>query len=74
MQYLREVLVERAPSEGDQIKAAIRELFVTTREGAAHTREDPLRVHVTGVNGSAEKTLCLFRHPDLAGAVVLWYE
>lgn len=74
MTYEDEVKLERPLSEGDQIKVAIRTLFVESRNGSVFTEEDPLRVPVHDVNGSAEKTLCLIRHQTKPGALVLWYE
>ena len=74
MSYELEVAQERPLSEGDQIKAAIRELFCESRNGAVYTPDEPLRKAVGRVNGSATKALCLFKHPDIKGAVVMWYE
>ena len=72
--YLEQVLIERAASEGDQLKAAIRELFETSREGAIYSEDNPLSRHITGVNGVAEKTVHLCKHPDKKGAIIIWYE
>lgn len=75
MTYQEEVAQERPLSEGDQIKVAIRELFCESRNGAVYTQEQPLRKLIGNVNGSgATKTLCLFKHPEISGALVMWYE
>ena len=74
MSYKDEVAIERPLSEGDQIKAAIRELFSRSRNGSVYTQDEPLLRMVGAVNGSDVKTLCLFRHPEISGAVVMWYE
>lgn len=74
MTYKERVLLERPMSEGDQIKAAIREVFETARQGTVYSISDPLRRKVTGVNGVAEKVLCLGKYMDKPGAIVLWYE
>lgn len=74
MCYDDEILLERPLSEGDQIKSAIRELFVTSRQGVIYDEKFPLRKKITGVNGSAEKYLCLCKHETKRGALVLWYE
>ncbi len=75
MAYITEVAQERPLSEGDQIKAAIRELFCESRNGAVYTKDQPLIKLIGNVNGSgATKMLCLFKHPDIYGAVVMWYE
>ena len=74
MNYHTEVAQERPLSEGDQIKTAIRELFCESRNGSIYTQEEPLRRAVGYVNGNATKALCLFRHPEIKGAVVMWYE
>jgi hypothetical protein len=75
MVYQNEVAQERPLSEGDQIKAAIRELFCESRNGAVYTQEKPLRKLIGNVNGSGvTKTLCLFKHTDIPGALVMWYE
>ena len=69
-----DILIERPMSEGDQIKSAIRELFMTSREGVVYEEKFPLRKKIAGVNGSSEKWLCLCKHDTKRGAVVLWYE
>lgn len=75
MSYLNEIAEERPLSEGDQIKAAIRELFCESRNGAAYTEDEPLKRLVGNVNGSGiTKVLCLFKHFDIKGGVVMWYE
>lgn len=74
MDYDKEILMERPLSEGDQLKSAIRELFCRSREGAVYSEKDPLRKRITGVNGTAEKYLCLCKHETKRGALVLWYE
>lgn len=75
MAYLDEVALERPLSEGDQIKTAIRELFCESRNGAVYTQEQPLRRLIGNVNGSGDvKTLCLFKHPEITGALVMWNE
>ena len=73
--FLDDVKSERPLSEGDQIKAAIRTMFVTSRKtGRFFTEDDPLKVTVRGVNGTAgEAMLNLARHPTRRGAVVMWY-
>ena len=69
------VQTERPLSEGDQIKTAIRTLFETSREGYKYTRENPFTFEVVGVNGTfITKVLCLYRHEDIPGGVVMWYE
>lgn len=74
MNYETEVAQERPLSEGDQIKVAIRELFCESRAGTVYTKENPLRRRIKGVNGSAEKYLCLFKSSEIKGAVTMWYE
>lgn len=74
MTYITEVAQERPLSEGDQIKAAIRELFCESRQGYVFTQDKPLRRTIEIVNGDGTKDLCLFKHPDIYGAVVMWYE
>lgn len=74
MNYLKEIIEERPASEGDQIKAAIRHLFVSSREGETYTEDNPLKVFVTNVNGVANKILNLYKHPTKRGAVVMWYD
>ena len=75
MSYDEEILLERPLSEGDQIKSAIRELFVNSRKiGNIYSETSPLRKKITGVNGVAEKYLCLCKHDTKKGALVLWYE
>lgn len=75
MHYQNEVAQERPLSEGDQVKAAIKELFCESRHGAVYTQEQPLRRLIGNVNGSGDvKTLCLFKHADIPGALVMWYE
>jgi len=75
MDYKSEVSLERPLSEGDQVKSAIRELFCESRNGAVYTQEEPLKRLVGNVNGSGiTKTLCLFKHSDIKGGVVMWYE
>lgn len=72
--YDKEVMLERPLSEGDQIKSAIRELFCTSRDGLVYNENSPLRKRITGVNGAAEKDLCLCKHSERRGALILWYE
>lgn len=75
MDYRDQVCQERPLSEGDQIKAAIRELFTESRNGTTFTQTTPLRRAVGNVNGSGEvKVLCLVKHEKIKGAVVMWYE
>lgn len=61
-------------TEGDQIKDAIRTLFETSRNGMMYDREEPLRILIDHVNGNSTATLCLFKHPEIKGGVVMWYE
>lgn len=68
------VLIERPASEGDQIKNAIRYLFETSRQGAIYSERSPLEVKMKYVNGIDEATLCLCKHPERRGAVIMWYE
>ena len=74
MNYDQSVRMEIPMSEGDQIKSAIRELFCSSREGAVYDEANPLRKHICGVNGSGQQILCLHKHPERHGAVVMWYE
>lgn len=74
MTYDQEIQLERPLSEGDQLKSAIRELFCSSREGMVYSESSPLRKKITGVNGAAEKVLCLCKHETKRGALVLWYE
>lgn len=74
MTYEQEVALERPLSEGDQIKVAIRTLFVEGRNGELFNEQNPLRKHIFNVNGVAEKVLCLHPYVYRRGAVVMWYE
>lgn len=68
------VKLERPLSEGDQIKAAIRELFHNSRNGEVYTETKPMAKIITNVNGGGEMTLCLCKHTTKKGAVVMWYQ
>ena len=74
MKYDKDVLNERPMSEGDQIKSTIRELFCNSREGVVYTESAPLKRKIVGVNGVAEKNLCIYKHETKHGAIVMWYE
>lgn len=68
------VMIERPASEGDQIKNAIRYLFETSRQGALYNETYPLEVRIKNVNGRDAAILCLYRHPEKHGAIVMWYK
>ncbi len=61
---------EHELSEGEQIKGSIRTLYENSRKGLVYTSENPLKIEITGVNGSSTKILNLYK---LDSAVVIQY-
>lgn len=72
--YHRTVALERPLSEGDQLKATIREFFETKRQGVIYDLDNPLKRKISNVNGESSATLNIAPHESKKGAIVLWYE
>lgn len=73
LKYLSSITDSDLPSEGDQIKAAIRELFCARREGTFYSPDNPMIKIINRVNGQQACLLQLYILPTDKDAVVLKY-